>query len=135
MKTLLLTFGTIVAFVAGSSLLNGCGSGSQKDADSAEQHDTNSHSESDHGEVAATFACSMHPEITGKEGDKCSICGMALVAATDNHGDGMKDKDMSAMASCPMHPEITGAEGDKCSKCGMALVLADTGADNHDHQQ
>ena len=25
------------------------------------------------------FACPMHPEITGKEGDKCSKCGMALV--------------------------------------------------------
>jgi hypothetical protein len=25
------------------------------------------------------FACPMDPEITGKEGDKCSKCGMALV--------------------------------------------------------
>ena len=25
------------------------------------------------------FTCPMHPEITGKEGDKCSKCGMALV--------------------------------------------------------
>ena len=25
------------------------------------------------------YACPMHPEITGKEGDKCSKCGMALV--------------------------------------------------------
>lgn len=25
------------------------------------------------------FACPMHPEVTGKEGDKCSKCGMALV--------------------------------------------------------
>lgn len=24
------------------------------------------------------YACSMHPEITGKKGDKCSKCGMAL---------------------------------------------------------
>lgn len=24
------------------------------------------------------FACPMHPEITGKEGDKCPKCGMAL---------------------------------------------------------
>jgi hypothetical protein len=24
------------------------------------------------------YACSMHPEITGKEGDKCSKCGMKL---------------------------------------------------------
>lgn len=25
-----------------------------------------------------TFACPMHPEVTGKEGDKCPKCGMAL---------------------------------------------------------
>jgi hypothetical protein len=25
------------------------------------------------------YACPMHPEVTGKEGDKCSKCGMALV--------------------------------------------------------
>ena len=25
------------------------------------------------------YACPMHPEITGKEGDKCPKCGMALV--------------------------------------------------------
>lgn len=30
--------------------------------------------------TAIAFVCSMHPEITGKEGDKCSKCGMALVS-------------------------------------------------------
>jgi hypothetical protein len=30
--------------------------------------------------TAVAFACSMHPEVTGKEGDKCSKCGMALVS-------------------------------------------------------
>ncbi len=24
------------------------------------------------------YACPMHPEITGKQGDKCSKCGMDL---------------------------------------------------------
>jgi Heavy metal binding domain len=28
--------------------------------------------------VAAAYACPMHPEITGKEGDKCPKCKMAL---------------------------------------------------------
>ena len=28
---------------------------------------------------AAVYACPMDPEITGKKGDKCSKCGMALV--------------------------------------------------------
>jgi hypothetical protein len=30
-------------------------------------------------EVAeVVYACPMHPDITGKEGDTCSKCGMAL---------------------------------------------------------
>ena len=30
-------------------------------------------------EVAeVVYACPMHPEVTGKEGDSCSKCGMAL---------------------------------------------------------
>jgi ribosomal protein S27AE len=137
MKNTLLTIGTLVAFLAGSTLLNSCGSGNQKDADSAEQHDMDmDHDAADHSQdgesMAATFACPMHPEITGKEGEKCSKCGMFLAASKDDKGD-MKDMDMSAMASCPMHPEITGKEGDKCSKCGMKLVLAD--ASDDDHQQ
>ncbi len=33
------------------------------------------------------FACPMHPEVTGKEGDKCPKCGMALVH-NDNAGKG-----------------------------------------------
>ncbi len=27
---------------------------------------------------AHVFSCPMHPEVTGKEGDKCPKCGMAL---------------------------------------------------------
>jgi plasmid stability protein len=27
---------------------------------------------------ATVYACSMHPEVTGKKGEKCSKCGMAL---------------------------------------------------------
>ena len=130
MKNLILTFGTIIAFAAGSTLFISCGSGSQKETESSEQHDMDSH---DHdATMAATFACPMHPEITGKEGDKCSKCGMALEAAKDKGN--MKDMDMSAMASCPMHPEITGKEGDKCSKCGMALVMAGNHDENGEHQ-
>ena len=28
--------------------------------------------------VEELYACSMHPEVTGKQGDKCSKCGMNL---------------------------------------------------------
>jgi hypothetical protein len=139
MKNLVLTIGTIIAFTAGSTVLISCGPGSQKESDSSVQHDMDmDHDQSgdnDKISLAAIFACPMHPEITGVEGDKCSKCGMELVAASEDQGNGnMEDMDMSAVASCPMHPEITGKEGDTCSKCGMTLVLADASEDNHDHQ-
>jgi rRNA maturation protein Nop10 len=117
MKTSLLSIGTIIAFFAASTFVTSCGGGSSDE--STEQHDMDSH---DHSEMAnATFSCPMHPEITGKEGDTCSKCGMTLKASKDAE----KNMDMSAMAKCPMHPEVTGKEGDTCSKCGMTLVLAD----------
>ncbi|WP_255078675.1 heavy metal-binding domain-containing protein [Lacihabitans sp. CCS-44] len=28
--------------------------------------------------VTQSYSCPMHPEITGKEGEKCSDCGMDL---------------------------------------------------------
>lgn len=60
----------------------------------------------------AAYACPMHPEVTGKAGDKCSKCGMDLEPGK---------ADASAAYACPMHPEVTGKMGDKCPKCGMAL--------------
>ena len=29
-------------------------------------------------EMEMAYACLMHPEVTGKEGDTCSKCGMKL---------------------------------------------------------
>jgi len=37
-----------------------------------------SHSHDDHSGHVHDFACPMHPEIDGHEGDKCSKCGMPL---------------------------------------------------------
>lgn len=128
MKISIVTFGTIITFIAGSALLTSCGGDSSKEADSTEQHDMDGHN---HDEMAsATFSCPMHPEITGKEGDKCSKCGMKLTASKEADND-MSKMDMSAMAQCPMHPGVTGKEGEKCSKCGMALVLNETA----DHEE
>lgn len=31
------------------------------------------------------YACPMHPDITGKEGDTCSKCGMKLEAKKEKH--------------------------------------------------
>lgn len=32
------------------------------------------------------YACPMHPEVTGKKGDKCSKCGMELTMPLDSRG-------------------------------------------------
>ncbi|MBK6390692.1 MAG: hypothetical protein IPK94_20525 [Saprospiraceae bacterium] len=36
--------------------------------------------------TAMVYACQMHPEVTGKAGDKCPKCNMALTA-THKHED------------------------------------------------
>lgn len=63
------------------------------------------------------YVCPMHPKVTGKQGDKCSQCGMDLT-----------NKEAPKMEyACPMHPKVTGKKGDKCSKCGMDLTKPDEG--------
>jgi hypothetical protein len=72
-----------------------------------------------------TYACPMHPKVTGKQGDSCSKCGMAL---TKNEAPKME-------YACPMHPKVTGKRGDNCSKCGMELtkVGGNEKEENHKH--
>ncbi len=93
-------FVAALAFV-GSYALTSCGSKSQEDAHEEAEHaegeasemhehdgeagdhdseklDGEEHEGDDHSEVM-TYACPMHPEEKGKEGDTCSKCKMALV--------------------------------------------------------
>ena len=51
-----------------------------KNANSDTTKTETSHESSDH-----VFACPMHPEVTGKEGDSCPKCGMKL-EHNDNAG-------------------------------------------------
>ncbi len=44
------------------------------------------------GDSAKTHACPMHPDITGKKGDKCSECGMELTEVTKATVDSTKMK-------------------------------------------
>lgn len=87
-------------------------------------HKNHNHDESKPGTTAvpaaetapapeAVYACPMHPEITGKKGDKCSKCKMDLEE---------KKAPAEAVYACPMHPEVTGKKGDKCLKCKMDLT-------------
>ena len=77
MKNSILLLGTLITFIVGSTLLVSCGSDKHHAEDSTEQELGTSQDEN----LAATYACSMHPEITGKDGDKCSKCNMNLTLA------------------------------------------------------
>jgi hypothetical protein len=63
-----------------SVLVTSCGS---KKTEEAEHHhhaegDTTGHEKTQTDPTQIAYACPMHPEVTGKEGDKCSKCGMKL---------------------------------------------------------
>lgn len=119
MKNSIHTLLSTIIFIAGATVLTSCGSGTTNESESTEQHD--------HDEMAAAdHSCPMHPEVTGKEGDKCSKCGMFLTKTEDN-SDEMKEHEheMDTVAySCPMHPNEKGVKGDKCSKCKMDLLAS-----------
>ncbi|MCF6240902.1 MAG: hypothetical protein L3J74_06100 [Bacteroidales bacterium] len=106
MKRKLLTFGIAAAFLIGASLITACGN--SENTENHEQHEHmegeehmegDEHNEMDHEKMnmnddkdsdqtaEATYACPMHPEVTGKEGDKCSKCGMALVKVEEDHSE------------------------------------------------
>lgn len=87
------------SFAVGSTMLIGCG-GSPKPTEEHAMEGEHEHAEGEehhehmegemhddaeeHGEEHV-FACPMHPEITGKEGDKCSECGMDLEMVAHEH--------------------------------------------------
>jgi hypothetical protein len=133
MKRSILIIGTMLAFATGAIFFTSCGSQSNHDDDSAENAELHEEADHDDGAVAeATHVCPMHADITGLEGDKCSKCGMDLVAASDD--DKGEHSDLATTHACPMHPEEAGLEGDSCSKCGMALTLAEAGEEGELHQ-
>ena len=64
-----------------ASLVTSCGGKkAEQTGDRQTESDTTKHDMPMDSTMTA-YACPMHPEITGKEGDKCSKCGMKLVAA------------------------------------------------------
>lgn len=122
MKKSIYTFATILTFITGTALLSSCGSRERNESESTEQHDMDGH---DHDTMAeATFACPMHPEVTGKKGDKCSKCGMFLTKSVDDSKEveEYNHKMDSVTYTCPMHPNEKGIKGGKCSTCNMDLV-------------
>ncbi len=86
MKKTVLTITILVSglFIA-SQLITSCGN--KKEQTTEENHDPMKMDS-----TAMAYACPMHPEVTGKDGDKCSKCGMKLEAvksadSTETHHD------------------------------------------------
>jgi hypothetical protein len=77
MKKSFITVALLVSgFFISSTLLTGCSNKAKED-----QNDGDEHAEMKKDSVqSVAYACPMHPEITGKEGDKCTKCNMKLEA-------------------------------------------------------
>lgn len=90
MKKSTVTFTFLIAglFIA-AALITSCSNKKAEQATEEHQHaegDTTSHHENMPMDSTQTvYACPMHPEVTGKDGDKCSKCGMKLEAIKDKH--------------------------------------------------
>jgi hypothetical protein len=68
----------IIGFFVAAALLTSCGKKSAEQAGD-EHHHTEDGMPMD--STQAAYACPMHPEVTGKEGEECSKCGMKLELA------------------------------------------------------
>ena len=64
-------------FLTGSVLISCGGKKADQETKQAEGED---HADHKMDSTATAFTCPMHPEEKGKEGDKCSKCGMMLEA-------------------------------------------------------
>src|SRR5687768_15738019 len=91
--------------------ITACDNKSPKDSHDKEQH------EGEH-----IFACPMHPEVTGKEGDKCPKCGMDL---EHTHNTGMENKNTYVMAFSSNPPGIEAGK-----KAILSLTPKIVGEDN-----
>ena len=69
MKKTILSLGMAAFFVVGSATFIGCGNAHEENETATEEA-----VEQDE----AVYACPMHSEVTGHEGDQCSKCGMDL---------------------------------------------------------
>ena len=83
MKKSILTIAILLSGVfVTTQLLTSCGGKTETHDEMAS--DSISQDEMKMDSTATAYACPMHPEITGKEGDTCSKCGMKLEASADS---------------------------------------------------
>ncbi|MDO8732574.1 MAG: copper-translocating P-type ATPase [Actinomycetota bacterium] len=90
-------------------------------------------------EVAASYACPMHPEVVDDHASSCPECGMDLVpvahmtshdhahhsadghAAVEAKPPVSRNAASAKLYTCPMHPEIIQDAPGRCPICGMHL--------------
>jgi hypothetical protein len=97
-----------IALLFSAFVLAICGSEKQTNKEDETSHQ---HAEGEqHHEGGHLYACPMHPEITGKEGQSCSKCGMAL-EHNDNAG---KPSDASYFMEFKKSPDKVEA-GKECT--------------------
>ncbi len=71
---------TLIVAVLFTAILSACNSNS---GEAKKTDDTNTEQKTTIADSNKMYACTMHPEITGKKGDKCSKCGMELTKEVD----------------------------------------------------
>lgn len=71
------------------------------------------------------YACSMHPEITGKKGEKCSKCGMELTEPVTKSEASPKEEKTEKVAITPFSPTVDAIVNDYL-KLKNALVKDDS---------
>ena len=101
--------------VAGGPLLAADPAGPTHDATAAAKHDHGQHepglgSSADPRSQARLYQCPMHPWIkSDKAGDRCTICGMALVAAAGPDGNAAAD-DPNLVTLGPAQATVIGVQ-------------------------
>lgn len=75
MKKSILSIAVVAAMFSASLFVVSCGS--KNKSEQKEQLKEQQLNEGD-SSMETSYACPMHPEVTGKQGDTCSKCGMAL---------------------------------------------------------
>lgn len=94
-KSTLMILALISGLFVSSMFVTSCGSKKEQNSEEHEhtETDTTSHHHDemkmdstamhDMDTTQVAYACPMHPEVTGKEGDKCSKCGMKLAVVKE----------------------------------------------------
>ncbi|HEY0651493.1 MAG TPA: heavy metal-binding domain-containing protein [Chryseosolibacter sp.] len=102
------------AVLCSALFFTSCNTDKGKVAEAEQAHD---HESGDHEH---TYACPMHPEVTGKEGEECSKCGMKLTlvdnSATKNeyfmHFSATPAVEAGKAATLTFTPKIKGNESE-----------------------